>query len=120
MKTVKYLSLVFCLTLWGFQGYAQQKDWVGSWQYDAPQADVQYQKGIITFAMEGQELKAFLEIDENKVPAQSLEVSENSATFSIVIQGQPIKITLRKEDEKLTGEATYPGTAIPITAEKSV
>ena len=120
MKMMKMLSVVVGMMVWGTEGWAQEKDWVGTWQYEAPQADYQYQKGEIIFSMEGEELKASIRVNQNEMPAQQLEVSEDQASFNINLEGQPIKVTLAKEAEKLSGEATYSGGEVPITAEKAM
>ena len=117
---MKILSVAVCLMVWGTEGWAQEKDWVGTWQYEAPQADYQYQKGEIIFSMEGEELKASVKVNQNEMQVQQLEVSDNQATFSITIEGQPINVSLEKEEGKLSGEATYSGGEVAITAEKSV
>ena len=119
MKTMKILSVVLFLMAFGFEGWAQEKDWVGTWQYTAPQADYQYQKGQIVFVMEGKELKAFVEVNQNKIPGQQLQVSKDEATFSIYLEGEPIKISLKKENKKLSGEATYSEGRVSITGEKT-
>ena len=99
---------------------AQQQAWEGSWQYTAPQADPPYQQGTIVFANEGDSLQAFIEINENRIPAQQVEVLEDSASFSISIEGQPIRVSLTKEEETLSGQATYSGQTIPLTAERAM
>jgi hypothetical protein len=120
MKTsMKILSVVLCLMVVGFEGWAQEKDWVGTWQYTAPQADYQYQKGQIVFVMEGKELKAFIEVNQNKIPGQQLQVSKDEASFSIILEGEPIQISLKKENKKLSGQATYSEGKVSITAEKT-
>jgi hypothetical protein len=120
MKTMKILSIVLCLIIWGFEGWAQDKDWVGTWQYNAPQAEDQYQRGQIVFVMEGKELKAFINVNQNKIPGHHLQVSKDEASFSIVLEGEPIRISLKKENKKLSGEATYSEGKVSITAEKTV
>lgn len=120
MKTLTILTFVISLLAISPTAQAQQQDWVGSWQYTATQADPPYQKGTIVFATEGDELQAFIEINENRIPAQQVEVLEDSASFSISIEGQPIKVSLTKEAETLSGEATYSDQKIPITAERAM
>ncbi len=119
MKAMKILSVMLFLMVFGIEGWAQEKDWVGTWQYSAPQADYEYQKGQIVFVMEGKDLKAFIEVNQSKIPGQQLQVSKNEASFNITIDGEPIKISLKKENKKLSGEATYSEGKVPITAEKT-
>ena len=120
MKILAILTLIISLFAISPAAQAQQQDWVGSWQYTAPQADPPYQNGTIVFATEGEELQAFIEINENRIPAQQVEVLEDSASFSISIEGQPIKVSLTKKAESLSGDATYSGQKIPITAERAM
>lgn len=120
MKILALLTFVVSLFAINSAAQAQPQDWIGSWQYTAAQADPPYQKGTIVFATEGDELQAFIEINENRIPAQQVEVLEDSASFSIFIEGQPIKVSLTKEEETLSGEATYSGQKIPIKAERAM
>lgn len=120
MKIFATLAIIVSFLAISPAAQAQQQDWVGSWQYTAAQADPPYQNGTIVFANEGDELQAFIEINENRIPAQQVEASEDSASFSISIEGQPINVSLTKEDETLSGEATYSGQKIPITGERAM
>ena len=120
MKTSVILVFVVSLLAIIPAAQAQQQDWVGSWQYTAPQADPPYQEGTIIFDDEGEELQVFIEINENRIPAQGVEVLKDSASFSISIEGQPIGVSLTKEAETLSGEATFSGQKIPITAERAM
>lgn len=120
MKILTTLLFTVAICLVASRAQAQQQDWEGSWQYTAPQADPPYQQGTIVFATEGDSLQAFIEINENRIPAQQVEVLEDSASFSISIEGQPIKVSLTKEEETLSGQATYSGQTIPLTAERAM
>ncbi len=120
MKILAILTFVVFSLVTVPTAQAQQQDWEGSWQYTAPQADPPYQQGTIVFANEGDSLQAFIEINENRIPAQQVEVLEDSASFSISIEGQPIRVSLTKEEETLSGQATYSGQTIPLTAERAM
>ncbi len=120
MKILSILAFVVSLFTVSPTALAQQQDWIGSWQYTAAQADPPYQKGTIIFANEGDELQAFIEINESRIPAQQVEVLEDSASFRIFIEGQSIDVSLTKEAETLSGQATYSGQKVPITAERAI
>ncbi len=120
MQTMKMLTVLLSLLLWGYQGWAQENNWVGTWQYEAPQAGEPYQKGKIVFTMEGETLQAYVEVNQSKIQVQQLEVSQDQATFSITLDGQPIQVKLQKEGEALTGAATYSNGEVSFTAEKGV
>ena len=121
MKTIKMLSVIlFCLLVWNVEGQAQTNEWIGTWQYDAPQAQPPYQQGNLIFEEEGDTLAAFVGLGENRMPVQQLEISEDQASFSVTIEGQLIRVSLNKEDEKLSGEALYSGGKTDITAEKAM
>ncbi len=119
MKIMKIIPVVFLLMIGITEGWAQEKNWVGTWQYSAPQADYQYQKGNIAFTMEGKELKAFVEVNGQKIQARQLEVSGNQASFNIYIEGESIKVSLQKEDNELTGNAAYSGGKVTLNGKKS-
>ncbi len=120
MKILTLLTSVVFLIAISSAAQAQQQDWVGSWQYTATQADPPYQKGNIIFTKEGDELQAFIEINESRITAQQVEVLEDSASFKVFIEGESIKISLTKVDETLSGEATYSGQKILIKGERAM
>jgi len=119
---MKYLSSFACLILIvgiGINAWAQTDDWLGSWNYTAPQADYQYQKGIIIFDMDGDKMTAKVDVNGNSIQTSDLTVSEDEASFKIYIEGEAIQVTLRKEKNKLTGKADYSGGSVNINGEKS-
>lgn len=118
MKMLKILSVMFLMTSFVNEGRAQEKNWVGTWQYAAPQAGYQYQQGKIIFSMEEKDLKVFVEINGHKIEAQNVEVAENKVSFNVTIEGGLIKVSLQEKDKDLTGNATYSGGKIPITGKK--
>ena len=121
MKAMKILSVtLLCLLVWSTEGWAQENAWVGTWQYDAPQAQPPYQQGNLIFEEEGDTLAAFVGLGENRMSVQQLEVSDDQASFTVTIEGQLIRVSLNKEDEKLSGEAVYSGGKTDITAEKAM
>lgn len=109
---------MFLMTVFVNEGRAQEKNWVGIWQYSAPQADYRYQQGKIIFSMEEKELKAFVEINGHKIQAQNIEVAENRVSFNITIEGELIKVSLQEKDNDLTGNAIYSGGEIPINGKE--
>jgi hypothetical protein len=119
MKNLKALSFVVVLFFISPTVQAQQEDWIGSWEYTASQADPPYQKGTIVFAKE-EEFQAFIEINENRISAQQVEVSADSASFKVFIEGESVRVLLTKEDEKVSGEATFSGQTIPVTVQRAM
>lgn len=120
MKMMKIIPVVFLMMVCVSTGWAQEKNWVGTWQYSAPQADYQYRKGNIAFTMEGKELKAFVEVNGQKIQARELKISGNQASFNLYIEGEYIKVSLQREDKGLSGNAAYSGGKVSITGKKSV
>lgn len=120
MKLLKILSAACLMILFVQEGHAQEKSWIGKWQYSAPQADYPYQNGKIIFSMEGEELKAFVEVNGRKLQARELEVSENKASFVLTIEGESVKVFLTSKGKELTGTATYSGGEVTLSGKKSV
>ncbi len=120
MKSFKALYIVIALCFISPAIQAQQQDWVGSWEYRAPQADPPYQEGTIVFTSESDTVLAFIDINENRISARQVEVSPDSASFNVFIQGESIKVSLTKDAEKASGEATFSGQTIPVTAERVI
>lgn len=125
MKILKILPAVFLTALLAYQGQAREKSpaqeraWVGTWQYSAPQAEYPYEKGKIVFSMEGKELKAFVETNGHKASAWQLKVADNKASFTITIEGEPVKVLLQIKGSELTGSASYSGGKVSLQARKA-
>lgn len=125
MKILKILSAVFLTALLAYQSPAREKSpaqeraWVGTWQYSAPQAEYPYEKGKIVFSTEGKELKAFVETNGQKVSAWQLNVADNKASFTITIEGEPVEVSLEIKGSELTGTASYSGGKVSLLGKKA-
>ena len=105
------LSMVVLLVaMSGFEGAetsAKIKRFVGSWEYQAPKAPYEYQKGVMHFAKEGKELKGNVEVMGNSIPLNDIQTNKKHLSGYFHVQGEKVVISLDFEKESFTGTASY-------------
>ncbi|KYP15262.1 hypothetical protein [Flavihumibacter sp. CACIAM 22H1] len=120
MLSLLLLTVVtVCLT--GFSGQAQSAAFSGTWYFSAPDSpDPGYAAGSITFSkLEGKKVAAFSFNNGEKLTATTIDINKDTATFTLQIQGEPVKFKLVADQEKLKGTAILSTTEIiPFTAKR--
>ena len=91
---------------------------LGTWDYSAPGAPYEYQVGQMIFSESGDGMEAFMQIGSNKMQAKELVIKENTASFYVWIESNQIKITLKFDEEKFKGTASYSEGVLELTGKK--
>jgi hypothetical protein len=97
-------------------------DPVGSWKFDAPYAPEGYTTGTIVIGLVEKKHTATMSFtgSEYKLTGENVKVENDSASFSVYIEGQDIKVTLKGDgDSKMTGKAVYTEGEVPLTLTKT-
>jgi hypothetical protein len=120
MKRVTFL-VTFLLAL-ATSGYAQNAkpdaDLIGTWKFEAPYAPEGYTSGIIVIGKSEQKHTATMSFtgSEYKLSGENVKVDKDSVTFSLNLEGQQIKVSLKgAEDSKMVGKAVYSEGEVPLT-----
>jgi len=96
---------------------------VGSWKFEAPYAPEGYTSGTIAvvYAAEKYTTSMAFSGSEYKFAGEKVNVEKDTVTFSIYIEGEDIKVSLKMDnDSKMSGKAVYSGGEVPLTLTKTV
>ena len=112
MKKLLFMfSAVLLLTVMsGFEStesLAKFKKFVGSWEYQAPQAPYEYQKGVMNFTKEGKELKGNVEVMGSSIPLNDIQTEKRHLSGYFYVQGEKGVISLDFEKNIFKGTASY-------------
>ncbi len=97
-------------------------DPVGSWKFDAPYAPEGYTTGTIVIGLAENKHSATMSFtgSEYKLTGENVKVENDSVSFSVFLEGQDIKVTLKGDaDAKLIGKAVYTEGEVPLTLTKT-
>ena len=86
---------------------AKIKRFVGSWEYQAPKAPYEYQKGVMNFVKEGKELKGNVEVMGSSIPLNDIQTKKKNLSGYFYVQGEKVVISLDFEKDSFTGTASY-------------
>jgi len=125
MKRVTLL-VTFILAVF-ISGSAQitkpEADPVGIWKFEAPYAPEGFNSGIIVISREEMKHIATLSFtgSDYKLNGENVIVEKDTVTFSINLEGQVIKVSLKGDsDAKMVGKAVYTDGEVPLTLTKTV
>jgi hypothetical protein len=94
----------------------------GTWKFEAPYAAEGYTSGTIVFARSEQKPTATISFtgSDYKLPGANVMVKNDVVTFSVSLESQDIKVSLKMENAtKMTGKAVYSEGEVPLTLTKS-
>lgn len=97
-------------------------DPVGAWKFDAPYAPEGFTTGTIVISLVEQKHTATMSFtgSEYKLNGDNVKVENDSVSFSIFLEGQDIKVSLKGDaNEKLVGKAVYSEGEVPLTLTKT-
>jgi len=120
--TIAVLFLFLSVTL-SAQTTAKKDNALGRWKFEAPYAPEGYTTGIIEFSFADNKYSSVISFTsyDYKIPGDKTKIEKDTVTFSVVVEGNEVAITLKAEgDSKMTGKAvTYDGE-IPLTLTREV
>ncbi len=96
---------------------------IGKWKFEAPYAPEGFTAGTIEFSIADNKYTSSISFSGNdyKIPGDKTKIEKDSVSFSVLIEGNEVSITLKPEsDSKMTGKAVYFEGEIPITITKEV
>lgn len=93
---------------------------IGSWDYSAPDAPVEYSAGKIVFAeTAGKTTGKVMLTGGYEVAVSNLKIDNLSFTFTVEIEYETVKVSGKLSNGKITGKADSPEGVLDITAVRS-
>jgi hypothetical protein len=118
---VFFLFILCSLPVLTAQNNQVKSDPVGTWKFEAPNAQEGYTSGTIVFGLDDRKHTVNLSFagSEYKLPGENVKAVNDSVLFSIYLEGQDIKVMLKIENEtKMSGKAVYSEGEVPLTLTK--
>lgn len=120
---IMFSAAVLLVVMSGFESAetsAKIKRFVGSWEYQAPKAPYEYQKGVMHFIKEGKELKGNVEVMGNSIPLNDIQTNKKHLSGYFHVQGEKVVISLDFEKESFTGTASYSQGSLELIGSKKM
>jgi hypothetical protein len=122
-RIIFYITFILAIVT---PGYAQNTkpvaDPVGTWKFEAPYAPEGYNSGIIVIVKSEQKHTVTMSFtgSEYKFNGENVKVEKASVTFSLNLEGQVIKVSLKgTEEKKMAGIAVYSEGEVPLSLTKT-
>lgn len=113
MRRVLYalVCLIMCTVM-----YAQSKSPVlsGEWSFSAPDAPYGYQSGTLKFTEKEGKLTAVVVISGSELTISNIEREGDSYACSFYVDGTPVSLTFKQDNNKLAGTADADGSSIQV------
>jgi hypothetical protein len=94
------------------------KDFVGTWNYEAPYAPYEYSSGKLIFTEAADKVEGKIKIGEYEIEMRSVKVEGDKLSFGAYVEGEYIKAELTVKKNALTGTVNYSEGSMEVTAEK--
>jgi hypothetical protein len=117
-KSTLVLMLILVSGFTAMDDFKVNKKILGEWEYNAPQAAYEYQKGVIVFSKEGKELKGEVLIGNQSMPMENVINKKNNVKAKINVQGEGVSLDLNFEGTTFKGTVTYSEGALEISGSK--
>ncbi len=124
MKNTIISLFILCLINIAAFGQAegkQKNNPAGNWKFDAPNAPEGYTSGIITINLTEEKYSTTMTFTgmEYKFIGEKVRMVQDSVYFSVYIEGEDVKISLKQEKEaKMSGKAVYSEGVVPLNLTK--
>ena len=92
---------------------------IGSWSFNAPDADQWYQTGTIVFTEDNSEIKGEVQFQDGyKVELSDIVFKDGELNFGLYIDYERINVSMILEKNKLSGTVDYSDGTLDISAEQ--
>jgi hypothetical protein len=122
-STILFLFLIIGITSVSAQNTKSKIDPQGTWKFEAPSAPEGYTSGTIVIGKAEQKPTATMAFtgSDYKLTGEKVLVDNDTLTFSVYLDGQDIKVSLKIENTtKMSGKAVHSEGEVPLTLTKSV
>jgi hypothetical protein len=119
--TILVLFLIIGISAISAQNTKTKVDPVGTWKFEAPSAPEGYTSGTIVVGKAEQKSTATMSFtgSDYKLSGEKVMVKNDSLKFSVNLEGQDIKVSLKIENgTKMSGKAVYTEGEVPLTLTK--
>ncbi len=122
MKKFVWILLLFTGFNFGgsqnLQSEVKSKQLLGEWLYQVSDAPYGYEKGILIFSEKDGQTVCTVKLEAGELAVNDLKIEKNKITFTATVEGNPVKVELTRENNKLSGKVDSPEGLKILTAVK--
>jgi len=94
------------------------KKFVGTWEFEAPNAPYGYQNGLINLTKEKKSLNGTISIGSYTSDLDEIETEKNKMTGVVIVEGERVQLELNFEKNSFEGIAKSSQGNIPMTGKR--
>lgn len=117
------LLVIAILSFASAQNGNSKKDPTGKWIFSAPLAPEYYQSGLFQINFVEKKYTASLTFtgSEYVLPIDNVVIARDSLFFNLSLEDESVVFVFKIKDENtMTGQATYSGGVVPVTLSKEM
>ena len=118
LKASLVLTFLVMVSFTGIDSTVGEKIFIGTWEYEAPDAPYEYQEGEIVFAKKDGKLVGYASIDGYKIDLEDVSTKGDKLTCEAYIEGESIVFEMEFKKKSFEGTASYSEGSLPITGIK--
>ena len=118
LKSTLVLTLIIMSSFTLLGTFKVNKKILGEWEYAAPQAPYEYQKGVLVFSKEGKELKGEMVVGGYSIAMEELVNLKANVKASINIEGEIVSFDLNFDKKTFEGTVFYSQGEMEISGNK--
>jgi len=88
---------------------------IGTWNYEAPDAEYGYRKGTIVIAEIDDKLEGVVNVNGQEINMNDIKEDKNVLSFSLFVEGDHVSVELVLEEDKIEGFADTSDGKIEVT-----
>ncbi len=112
------LTFLVMMSFTGVDTTVRDKVFIGTWEYEAPDAPYEYQEGEIIIAKKEGKLVGYISIDGYKIDLEDVVGKGDKLTCEAYIQGESILFELVFKKKAFEGTASYSEGSLPISGKR--
>lgn len=118
---LKLTIFLMVLVVSGFtltETFKVNKKILGEWEYSAPHAPYEYQKGVLVFSKDGKKMKGEMIVGGYTMLMEDLVIEEDNVKAHISVEGEYVTFDLNFSELTFSGTASYSQGALEISGNK--
>lgn len=112
------LIVMSLLPVSNLQAEPKNKHLLGEWLYEVSDAPYGYEKGSLIFAEKDGNTTCVVKLEAGELQVDDLKIDKNKISFSTVVEGNVVKVSLVHEKNKISGTVDSPEGPKTISAVK--
>jgi len=118
LKGSLVLTFLVMVSFTGIDNSVNMKNFIGTWEYEAPDAPYEYQEGELIFAKKEGKLIGHASIDGYKIDLEDVIAKGDKLTCEAYIEGESVVFEMVFKKKTFSGTATYSEGSLPFSGKR--